>query len=435
MHVLNTDNVVLDSLAEGVFTVDKDFRINLFNSSAEQITGLKREEVIGKFCRNVFKSDLCSSNCPIARVIRKGRNIFDVDTRIQNYNGKILSIKLNASVLKDSGNNPSGGIITFREVSSSRSSKDISCPHFFGIVGVSSAMKEIFSLIAEIANTDATVFIYGETGTGKEVVANAIHTTSKRKIQKFVKVNCAVLPDQLLASELFGHAKGAFTDAIKERIGRFEYADSGSIFLDEVAEIPNNMQLQLLRVLQEGTFERLGESLTRKVNVRIIAATNVKLEDAIHKGTFRKDLFYRLNVVPIEIPPLRERKEDIPFLADHFLKKFSEYYNKELTGFDEQTCEAFYNYNWPGNVRELENAIEFAVIRTKDESIISVCDLPTNLKQVIDCPKQKNSKSELSDSDLLKLLESHHWNRTEVAKVLGINRSTLWRKLKALGIE
>jgi len=437
MNNNSLNNEILDSLAEGVFTVDNNFKINFFNESAEKITGLKREEIIGNFCRNIFKSDLCSSNCPIASVLERGQSVFDLESQIQNSSGEIIPIRLNAAIIRNNLKEPQGGVVSFRNMAAYKEIKKYleHQTHFYGIVGISKPMQEVFNLINEIAGTDATILIYGETGTGKELIADSIHLTSNRKDKRFVKVNCSVLPPQLLACELFGHSKGAFTDAIKERIGRFEYADGGTIFLDEVAEMPMQMQLQLLRVIQEGTFERIGESVTRKVNVRIIAATNINLAESIKKGTFREDLFYRLNVIPIEIPPLRKRKEDIPHLINHFLKKFSLLYKKELNEFDNKSMEIFYNYDWKGNVRELENTVEYAVIRSQPSGKICVCNLPVNLKKNIKCYEENNYIKPVQYSEIIKLLEKHQWNKTKVAKILNINRSTLWRKMKSMGIQ
>jgi PAS domain S-box-containing protein len=432
-----TTNEILDSLAEGVFTVDNNFKINFFNDAAERITGLIRMNVIGSFCKDIFKSELCGSKCPIATVLEKGKSVFDLESQIQNSNGDVIPIRLNAALIRNKSLEPSGGVISFRDMSAYKEIKKYleHQTQFYGIVGISKPMREIYNLISEIANTDATVFIYGETGTGKEMVADAIHSTSERKSKKFVKVNCSVLPPQLLASELFGHAKGAFTDAVKERVGRFEFADGGTILLDEVAEMPLQMQLQLLRVIQEGTFERLGESVTRKVNVRIIASTNINLRTAIEKGSFREDLFYRLNVIPIEVPPLKCRKEDIPLLVSHFLKKYSLYYKKEFSDFDDKSYEIFNLYDWPGNIRELENSIEYAVIRSKPNETICACNLPLHLKGEYTCKGVKNDQSDINNSELLKLLEEHRWNKSKVAKELGINRSTLWRRLKSIGVN
>ncbi|MCX7874710.1 MAG: sigma 54-interacting transcriptional regulator [Melioribacteraceae bacterium] len=427
---------ILDSIAEGVFTVDKDFRINFFNKAAEKITGQKREEVLGKFCKNIFKSPVCLSDCPIALVLKTKKSIFDYESKITDANGKLIPIKLNSAILFDENNFATGGIVTFRDLSQIQNfDDDINLEqNFFGIIGHSKEMKEIFNLITEIATSDAPVFIRGESGTGKELIANAIQKLSNRKDKPFIKINCSVFPSNLLASELFGHIKGAFTDAVKDRPGRFELADKGTIFLDEVAEMPLQMQIQLLRVLQEGTFERIGESLTRTTDVRIIAATNIDINLALKTGKFREDLFYRLNVIPIEIPPLRERKEDIPLLVKHFIKKYSRVYKKEINDIEPDALGTLIEYDWKGNVRELENVIEYALVRTNSGETIQLNKLPNNI--VLNDfnstnPPFSNSKER---TEMLMLLEKYQWNRTKVAEVLGIGRTTLWRKLKKLNI-
>lgn len=288
--------------------------------------------MIGKFCRHIFKSDFCAQNCPIANLLQNGKNIYDIETSIHCNNSQSIPVKLNAAILKDENASPIGGVISFRDISLIKkvenmlNTKNI----FMGMIGASKKMREIFQLIELIAESDIPVLIHGETGTGKELVANAIKALSRRKDKNFVKINCSVIPESLIGSELFGHAKGAFTDAHKDRVGRFEFADGGTIFLDEIGELPLQMQPQLLRIIEDGSYERIGETITRNVNVRIISATNVNIEEAIKVGKFRQDLFYCLNTVTIEIPPLRDRKEDIPFLVEHFLNKYSIVYKKIL---------------------------------------------------------------------------------------------------------
>jgi transcriptional regulator with PAS, ATPase and Fis domain len=249
-------------------------------------------------------------------------------------------------------------------------------------------------------------------------------------------VNCSVFPAQLLSSELFGHVRGAFTDAKSNRIGRFEMAEGGTIFLDEIADIPLQMQLHLLRVLQEGTFERVGESVTRKVDVRVIAATNIDIEQAIQAGKFRDDLYYRLNVIPIDIPPLRDRKDDIPYLIRHFISKLSLTSNKKINGIDDEAMECLLAYPWPGNIRELENAIEYAFARTTG-NIIHLSKLPPTIKRQRSGlePVISPIKGTTEKNELVRLLEEHHWNKSLVAKKLGIGRTTLWRKMKAMGLQ
>ncbi len=439
-HDSKTD-IILNSLAEGVITVDKEFKITFINGAAEKLTGFSKEQVIGQFCKNVFKSEFCLSNCPIAQVLKNGKSIFDLDTSINCVNTQSIRIRLNAAILKDENEIPTGGVITFRDISLFKQVEDIikAESQFHGLIGKNKAMKEIYQLIMEIADSDAHVLILGETGTGKELIANAVQATSKRKKESFVKINCSVIPQNLLASELFGHAKGAFTDAKSDRIGRFELANNGTIFLDEIAEMPLQMQSQILRVIQEGTFERLGESSTRKTDVRIIAATNINLENAISEGKFRRDLFYRLSVLPIEVPPLRKRKDDIPLLVDYFIRKFSLAYSKKIAGIESNALDMLINFDWPGNVRELENSIEYAIIKCKgDNCFLNAQTLPARITSKTSNNKEtiKNGDTaEYSNSHLIQLLNSHKWNKTKVAEVLGVDRTTLWRRLKSLGIE
>ncbi|MDX9923797.1 MAG: sigma 54-interacting transcriptional regulator [Ignavibacteriaceae bacterium] len=432
---------ILDSIPDGVFAIDKDFKINFFNQAAEEITGFKRKDVIGKYCKHIFRSESCFSNCPIAAVLQTKENIFDQESRICTASDEMKSIRINASIIFE-GDSPIGGIVTFRDLNkfNCTSINYHSDSHFHGIIGHSKQMKDIYELITEIADSNAPVFITGESGTGKELIANAIQKTSNRNKNPYIKINCSVLPANLLASELFGHVKGSFTDAVKDRPGRFELADKGTIFLDEVAEMPLQTQIHLLRILQEGTFERVGESITRTSDVRVIAATNIDIEEALESGKFREDLFYRLNVIPIEIPPLRNRKEDIIPLSNHFLKKFSNYYNKEIVEFESGVFDLLLNYHYPGNVRELENILEYAFVRTTQGKKIEVNKLPKNKLSAIsnmrDEQQNYHNNSELKDTtELISSLEKNHWNKNKTAEELQISRTTLWRKMKSLGLK
>lgn len=428
-------NIILDSLAEAVVTVDKNFKVTFINEAAEKITGYKKEQIIGDFCKHYFESDFCEFNCPIATVLKNGKNVYDRETEI-HCNGKgTIPIKLNAAVLKDENNIPSGGVISFRDISVFKEYDKIlkKNSNYHGIIGKSKKLKSIFNLIDEISDSDAPVLITGETGTGKELIADAIFNTSLRKGKSFIKLNCSAIPKNLIISELFGHVKGAFTDARNDRTGRFELADGGTVFLDEVCDLPLEVQPQLLRFLQEGTFERLGESITRTSDVRIIAATNKNLQDEIKKGNFREDLYYRLNVIDIHLPLLRERKEDIPILINFFINKFSKVYNKKILGTDNKSNDILFNYNYSGNIRELENIIEYAVIRTKTENEICVCHLPNKLRMNHNC--KKNDTPYVHNNDLIELLNTHKWNKTKVADILDIDRTTLWRRMQKLGIS
>ncbi|MEJ2636083.1 MAG: sigma 54-interacting transcriptional regulator [Calditrichia bacterium] len=434
---LTTD--ILESLSEGVFTVDKSFRINFMNRAAERITGFPREEVIGKFCKYVFRAELCSHQCPIAVVLESGRDLRDFEYSIYHRNGNNLHIRINAAVLRNRESEPVGGVISFRNLSeyeAIRKNLEKSA-HFHGIIGHGKSMREIFDLIEEIADTDATVLIQGDSGTGKEMIANAIQSLSTRSDKPFIKVNCSVFTPQLLASELFGHVKGAFTGAIKDRLGRFEMAHTGTLFLDEVAETPLEMQIQLLRVLQEGTFERVGESLSRKVDVRVIAATNKNLSRALADSKFREDLYYRLNVIPIHVPSLQEHPEDIPYLVRHFLQKYSLLYQKTIDEIEDGALEILVNQQWRGNVRELENSIEYAFARTKSGSVIQACKLPPTIRHTVRC-RDSHKAANFADDEaarIFDLLQKYRWNKSKVAKIMGIGRTTLWRKIRRFDLE
>ena len=433
--------VILDSLGEGLFTVDKEFRINSFNRAAEKILGIKKEEAIGDYCKNVMKSRRCFEDCPLGKVLETGKNLYDFESELVHRSGRRVPVKINAAVLKGFDESPMGGVISFRDMSYLEAIKGdlLTRSNFYGIIGQDKSMQEIYTLIEEVADSDSNVLIQGESGTGKEMIADAVQKTSRRRDKPFIKINCSVFPPHILASELFGHVKGAYTDAIKDRIGRFEMADGGTIFLDEVAEMPLQMQVQLLRVLQEGTFERVGESITRKVNVRVIAATNKNIDECLKNGSFREDLYYRLNVIPIYVPPLRERKSDIPHLVQYFINRLSLTHSKKVDETDDEAMDILIGYDWPGNVRELANAIEYAFARTKD-NIIHASKLPPTVR-LGSCAKnslnQSNNRSDHSEEyiTIRTALERNRWNRSLAAKELGMGRTTLWRKMKALGLE
>ncbi len=311
---------------------------------------------------------------------------------------------------------------------------------FGGMIGASESMRQVYNIIESVASTNATILVSGESGTGKGLVARAIHDNDKyRKDRPFVEISCGALSETLLESELFGHMKGAFTGAIKDKEGRFEYARSGTIFLDEIDAFSPNLQVKLLRVLQDGIFERVGDNITRKADARIIVATNQFLPDLVEEGAFREDLYYRINVIAIRMPPLRQRKDDIESLVSHFIKKYSSANNKKVLNLSEQVLGLFKQYNWPGNIRELENAIEGAVIMAKTE-VVNKWDIPhlskfkslgkkpsddKNLKKVVEQPERDH---------IVSILEECDWNRSKAATALGINRTTLYNKMKKYGI-
>ena len=428
---------ILDSLEEGVFTVDKNFKINSFNQAAERITGFERTDVLGAYCKNIFSSERCMGDCPIAHVLENDTNIQDIENSIFTKSGKEKTIKLNAAIFNNGQGEAIGGVISFRDMSYLEKVEESlkKRTHFHGIIGNSKQMREIYTLIKEIATVNSSVLITGDSGTGKELVADAIQKESHRANKPYVKVNCSVFPPDLLSSELFGHVRGAFTDARSNRVGRFEMASGGTIFLDEIGETPLQMQIQLLRVIQEGTFERVGESITRKVDVRIIAATNINLTEAISQGKFRDDLYYRLNVIPVHVPPLNERKDDISYLIRHFINKLNLTSPKKIVDIDDDAMDALLAYSWPGNIRELENAIEYGFARSNDD-VIHRSKLPPTIKMIKPCKELfgfENGEDE--KSQIIELLDRYRWNKTLVAKELKIGRTTLWRKLKSYGLD
>jgi len=305
---------------------------------------------------------------------------------------------------------------------------------FENIIAKSPKMQQVIEVIKVVAKSNATVLITGDSGTGKELVARATHSQSYRKDKPFVAVSCAALPESLLESELFGHEKGAFTGAHAQRKGKFEAANRGTLFLDEIGEMSANIQVHLLRVLEEKEFTRVGGNELVKVDVRVISATNKDIKKAVADGQFREDLYYRLNVVTIDLPPLRERKEDIPLLAQHFLKKFAVENQKEITGFSPEANDFLLNYEWPGNVRELENAIERAVILAKNP-YIEVADLPQESLTLARSTAQAKSLAEIEKNHILNILSRTHGNNlSEAARILGISRATLYNKIKEYGI-
>ncbi len=439
-HCINAKeefSAIINSIADGVFTIDQSWRVTSFNRAAQEITGFKEEEVVGKFCKDILRSNKCSEGCPLALTLEKDHQIFRYELEILDKNGKKHTISANTSVLKDLYDHPIGGIVSFHDISTLKQlvnhmkGKSL----FEGMVGRSKSMQEIFDLVEDIADSRSTVLITGESGTGKEMIANAIQRRSNRRNKPFIKVNCSVFSEGLLESELFGHVKGAFTDARYDKPGRFELADGGTLFLDEIGDASPKIQLKLLRVLQEHEFERVGGVKTIHVDVRVIAATNRNLEEAIADGRFRQDLFYRLNVIPIHVPPLRERKDDIPYLIERFLEKYRLLTGKEIHDISTTAMDILMLYEYPGNIRELENAIEYAFNMAKG-SVIEEENLPFSIRSC-ECRRsiaEINKKPSYSDA-VLKVLEEVRWNRQKAAARLGISRVTLWRYMKKYGLE
>ncbi|OPZ51409.1 MAG: Transcriptional regulatory protein ZraR [Deltaproteobacteria bacterium ADurb.BinA014] len=430
-------NIILDSIADGVFTVDKDWRISSFNRAAEKITGVSRKDAVGQLCKDVLKADICERNCCLRATMRTGKPIVNRNVYIIDAEGRKRPISISTALLRDKKGKLLGAVETFRDISVEEDlRKAIEKKYSFAdIISKNHRILQLFDILPDIAASNSTVLIEGESGTGKELFARAIHDLSPRKKQLFVAVNCSALPDTLLESELFGYKAGAFTDARKDKPGRFRLAENGTLFLDEIGETAPSMQVKLLRVLQEKTYEPLGATQSVEHNVRIIAATNKDLDVLVREGSFREDLYYRINVFKIILPPLRERMEDIPLLIDHFIERFNVLQKKSIQGVSEEAMSVLMSYSYPGNIRELANIIERAFILCKTD-LIEKKTLPESLFAM--SANHKDSEvSSLRDVEaayLLNALKQNNWDRQKTARQLGIHKSTLYRKIKSLDI-
>lgn len=430
--------LIVDSVADGVFTVDRDWRITSFNLSAEIITGWRREEAIGQYCSDIFRASICGKSCAVAESLYTGRGISNRSITIKTRSGKTVSVSISASPLVDHEGNVLGGVQTFRDLSvETLLRQQLTKKYTFEqIVSKSPSMQRIFQIMPDIARSESNVLILGESGTGKELVANAIFHASSRNDQPFVVVNCGALPDTLLESELFGYKAGAFTDAKKDKIGRFAIAEGGTIFLDEIGDIPQSLQVKLLRVLQQKVYEPLGSNTPVKADVRIIAATNKDLFQLAKQGQFRDDLFYRLNVVNILLPPLRERIEDVPLLVDHFVKKFRAEKQKDIVGVSDEVLTLLMKCNFPGNIRELENIIEYGFILCPG-GFIQLEHLPDSFakREKLQHTQPLLTSEGLSLEEIEKRaieasLKRNKWRRMLTCRELGINKDTLRRKIE-----
>jgi PAS domain S-box-containing protein len=430
-------NVILNSIADGVFTTDNDGKITFMNKAAEEITGFSSKEAIGRYCFDIFRADICQTRCALKETLKTKKEIINLPAAILKKGGPRVPISISTAVLKNERGQIIGGVETFRDLSAIEElKKELSQKYTLGdIISKNHLIHDIFNILPNIAESDSTVLIQGASGTGKELFAKAIHNLSQRKAKPFIKVNCGALPDPLLESELFGYVKGAFTDAKKDKPGRFTLANGGTIFLDEVGDMSPSLQAKLLRVLQEKEYEPLGSTSPRKTDVRTIAATNKNLSKLVNEGKFRDDLFYRLNVVKIDLPPLSQRKEDIPLLIDAFFQKFNAKMGKQIMRVSDQALRLLLKYDYPGNVRELENIIEHTFVLCKGNQIDADC-LPRELivrQQGTGSfvPKEEGHPFERAEAEIVKkTLEKHRGNRIEAAHELSISRATLWRKIK-----
>ncbi|MBN1853439.1 MAG: sigma 54-interacting transcriptional regulator [Pirellulales bacterium] len=432
-------DVILDSIADGVFTVDANWRITSFNLAAEQITGVPRCHAIGQRCRDVFHASICESECALEETMATGRQIVAKPIYVIDLEGRRIPISISTAILKDHQGHIIGGVETFRDLSVvEQLRKELHEKYTFAdIVGRSPAIRRLFGLLPKFADSSSTILIEGPSGTGKELFARAIHHLSPRRDKKFVPINCGALPDNLLESELFGYKAGAFTDARHDKPGQFAIADGGTILLDEIGDISPALQMKFLRVLQEREFLPLGAVDPIRIDVRIIVATNQRLDQLVKQGIFREDLYFRINVARLQLPPLRERREDIPLLVEHFISKFNRLQGKHILGVSEQVLRILIEHDYSGNVRELENIIEHAFILCSS-GLIDLSHLPPELCEKFAYQTHATCGLTVRAMEAIQIVDAihrHAGNRTAAARELGIHPSTLFRKVKSMGIE
>ena len=425
---------ILDSVNEGVFTVGLDWRITAFNRAAEQITGVPRGDALGRPCCDVFHADICETNCPLRRTMSDGEPVINATAHIVSREGRRIPIRISTALLRDETGAVVGGVETFQDLTQvEQLQKELAQRYTFeDMVGRSAAMQRLFELLPQIAASTSTVLIEGASGTGKELFARAIHNLSPRKGRPFIAVNCAALPDTLLESELFGHKAGAFTDAKRDRPGRFELAQGGTILLDEIGDISPAMQVRLLRVLQERRVEPLGGIESVPIDVRVIAATNRNLDELLHSGAFRNDLYYRIRVVHLRLPELRQRREDIPLLVDRLIAKFNRLQGKAIAGVSDEVMARLMEHAYPRNVRELENIIEQAFVLCRG-GLIETRRLPPELRSPPGPDRREVRPMSLRAMErflIEEALKRRAGNRKHAAHDLGIDVSTLYRKMR-----
>ncbi|MGD8726638.1 MAG: sigma 54-interacting transcriptional regulator [Gemmatimonadales bacterium] len=431
----DVSELIFQSISDGVFTVDENRIITAFNRAAEQITGFEAHEAVGKHCFDIFRTEFCHARCPLKDTLQHHDMVEDARVSILTKEGCELPISVSTEVLRDEAGGVVGGVEFFRDLS------DLEDLHrrldekkaLEDIVSVNRQMQELVQLLPDVAKSECNVLIQGSSGSGKELVAQVIHNLSPRKYGPYIKINCAALPATLLESELFGYEKGAFTDAKRDKPGQFCLANGGTLLLDEISEMDPALQVKLLRVLNNGEYQPLGSTKSMRTDARILAATNADLQKCIELGTFREDLYFRINVVGLHIPPLRERPADIPVLVDHFMKKFRRKTRKPIRRVAPEALAALRRYPFPGNVRELENAIEHSFVMCHDDEI-----KPQHLPLAITregsavngvTPHKRDEREVIAEA-----LQRNNGNRARAAAELGIHRSTLWRKVRMYGL-
>ncbi len=433
-------DAILESISDGVFTVDHEWRITSFNRAAEEITGVPRQEAVGRRCSEVFRASMCEADCALRRTMASGKPVVNQTGFIVDSEGRRIPISVSTALLRDGRGKVVGGVETFRDLSIVEElRKELEGRFELGdMVSRSPAMHRLFDLLPQVAASGSTVLVQGETGTGKELLARAIHSLSPRREKPFVAVNCGALPDTLLESELFGYKAGAFTGAGKDKPGRFALAEGGTIFLDEIGDVSPALQVRLLRFLEGRTYEPLGGTQSVQADVRVVAATHRDLAALVKDGAFRQDLFYRINVVRLELPPLRQRKADIPLLVERFVGRLNRLRGRSVPGVSRDTLAILMAHDYPGNIRELENVMEHAFVLC-GEGPIEPSHLPDDLMARAP-PKARRtdlrgSVRAAEAQSILDALKRNHFNRLAAARELGMHKTTLFRKIKALGLN
>ncbi|MGD8368973.1 MAG: sigma 54-interacting transcriptional regulator [Desulfobacterales bacterium] len=440
--------MILDNLDIGVLTVDRGSHVTFFNTMAEAITGFNRAEVLGKPCDTIFTDDFCRNVVGIRRKSARDTEPTSIETDVVTREGNRIPVQAKCMSLKNEDGRVLGGLTTIADLSLKYQLDQVIEDRYtyYDMVGRDPSMRKIFEIVPVVANSEATVLIEGPTGTGKDLLAKIIHNASRRGGQPLVKVNCAALPDNLLESEMFGYVKGAFTGAERDKPGRFQLADGGTLFLDEIGDLPLSLQAKLLRVLEDREFYPLGSRRTTKVDVRIIAATNQGIERLVAEKQFREDLFYRINVMRLELPPLRQRRGDLPLLIGHILKRLCDRRGVRIEKISEKAMEVLLNHDYPGNVRELENILEHALIICRGRVIrrkhLPVSVLRETVAATIDPATGAAGAADLESGlaaeereRILTALKAHRWSRSKAAAALRIDRTTLWRKMKKYAIS
>jgi PAS domain S-box-containing protein len=430
--------IIFDSITDGVFTTDHDCRITSFNRAAEQITGFTREQAVGRYCFDIFRTEICQSRCALRHTLADGRPIANVRVTIMTREGRPLPISVSTTILRDKQGEVVGAVEFFRDLSVEEALRErlTRMDAFANLRSNNDRMQRMLDLLPEVAAAECNVLIHGPSGCGKELIAQAIHNLSPRRHGPYVRVNCAALPQTLLESELFGYVKGAFTDAKRDKPGQFQVASGGTLLLDEIGEMPPPLQVKLLRVLNNGEFQPLGSTRTLHTDARIVTSTNRNIEAMVTEGAFREDLYYRINVVNLEVPPLRERLEDLPRLVNHFIEQFREKRRKPISRVSDDVMAMLRRYDWPGNVRELENAVEHAFVLCRGE-VIEAEHLPERIVKGVG--EGRSSPKPFGDSSpaavIRESLARNHGDRSKTARELGMHRSTLWRKMRQYGIS